>query len=138
MDNEFIELLNVSNERLNLRGITFTDGIDFTVSEDTLLDPGERVLVVLDIELSIQGRVIGAFANDTRLNNAGETLTLTDASGDVIVTVTYDDEAPWPTLADGQGRSLIWTGESDAEIPGLPAQTMAAVPAWPKTQQAIR
>ncbi len=98
--------------------------------------PGERVLVVRDLGFQTGQRVVGSFADGTRLNNAGETITLVDAAGEVIHSFTYDDALPWPTEADGQGRSLVLSDSDEwgasaavGGSPGLPeveAETLEA------------
>jgi hypothetical protein len=40
------------------------------------------------------------------LSNSGETVSLLDAAGALIVSVAYSDSSPWPTDADGTGPSL--------------------------------
>ena len=40
------------------------------------------------------------------LDDVGETLTLRDAFNQLVDSVTYDDEAPWPTDPAGLGPSL--------------------------------
>jgi hypothetical protein len=41
-----------------------------------------------------------------QLDNAGETITLTHESGQVL-SITYDDKTPWPEAADGTGYSIV-------------------------------
>jgi hypothetical protein len=41
-----------------------------------------------------------------QLSNKGETITLKDAHGEVITSVSYDDEQGWPLSPDGRGDSL--------------------------------
>jgi hypothetical protein len=41
-----------------------------------------------------------------QLNNAGETIELSDTNGIVFLSVTYGDADPWPSEADGTGSSL--------------------------------
>ncbi|HUL51172.1 MAG TPA: lamin tail domain-containing protein, partial [Candidatus Nitrosotalea sp.] len=48
---------------------------------------------------------VGAYSG--RLSNSGETLSLVDAAGSNIVTLTYGDKDPWPQTADGLGFSLV-------------------------------
>ena len=81
---------------LNLGGISFTDGLNYTVPAGTLLAPGNRM-------------AIGAseFENGTALSNGGELLKLEDASRSTISEFRYDDETPWPISPDGGGTSLI-------------------------------
>jgi hypothetical protein len=110
-DFEFIELLNTSEQPMNLAGVRLSDGIefDFTDSEVTSLEPGAYVLVVKNREafearygtgLPIAGEYSG------KLSNGGETLVLYDAFGTVVLAFTYSDDPPWPVLADGDGPSL--------------------------------
>ena len=62
-------------------------------------------------------RVAGEFENGTSLANGGERIKLEDADGNTILEFRYDDQAPWPTRADGAGSSLQvvnWAKERDA------------------------
>jgi hypothetical protein len=40
------------------------------------------------------------------LNGSGELIKLTNNSGEIIDSLTYDDNAPWPAEADGSGPTL--------------------------------
>ena len=51
--------------------------------------------------------VAGQYGPSSSLSNGGETLALVDPFGDTIMSFTYDDDPPWPTSADGGGRSLV-------------------------------
>ena len=109
---EFLELINISNELIDLTGLTFTNGIDFTFPETTMLAPGERILVVEDITsfeiaYGLELPIAGAFENNTRLANNGERLTLLARDGSVILDFRFRDQHPWPTAPDGTGRSLV-------------------------------
>ena len=94
---EFIEIMNISQSvTLNLGGISFTDGINYTLPAGTLLAPGDRMTIdAFD------------FKNGTALSNGGELLKLEDASNGTISEFRYDDQAPWPISPDGGGTSLI-------------------------------
>ena len=50
-------------------------------------------------------RIDGVFTNN--LANGGEALAIIHAAGAPIQQFTFDDQAPWPTLADGAGFSLV-------------------------------
>ena len=50
--------------------------------------------------------VLGPFARGTQLSDAGERVTLEDASGNVLFTLNYQDATPWPESADGKGDVL--------------------------------
>lgn len=108
-DFEFVELKNSGTEPLDLTGVRFTRGItfSFTGSAVTNLAPGEYVLVVRNPAafasrygpgLNVAGAYVGA------LDNAGETLRLEDAVGEVVFEFRYSPE--WQPLADGPGYSL--------------------------------
>ncbi|MES2709483.1 MAG: LamG-like jellyroll fold domain-containing protein [Verrucomicrobiota bacterium] len=112
-DGEFMELMNVSDAAVNLRGATFTKGITFTfpANRDTLLAPGGR-LVLVDSEYTFQqiqgwsAPLGGVYSGN--LSNEGEQITLTSADGTLaILDMTYGVTDPWPAAADSTGHSLV-------------------------------
>jgi hypothetical protein len=111
---EFIELLNISSlVTLNLRGVRFTQGVefDFTGGAITSLPPGGRVLIARNLATfhaayGTDRPVAGVFANGSALSNSGELVKLEDAYNGTIREFTYTDGAPWPTGADA-GHSLV-------------------------------
>lgn len=116
---EFVELHNTSDSQtLDLAGVSFTQGIEYTFPAGTTLPPLGYVLVVpasiegnfasfrafygLGTEISIVGPYSGA------LNNAGEPITLKTAAGGAnILSFEYGDGRGWPVAADGAGHSLV-------------------------------
>jgi hypothetical protein len=118
---EFIELLNVGTQTIDLPGLAFTEGIAFSFSPNspiTQLAPGARVLVARNAA-ALTARygpglpIAGEFANDTGLSNSGESLTLSSPTG-IIRQFAYDDALPWPSEPDGSGPSLVLTTPSPA------------------------
>ena len=118
-DFEFVELTNISNRDLELRGVRMAEqvigdhleGVRFTFEDGFLLTPGQRVSIVADREAfvtrypsvpdeSIAGEYRGG------LGNSGEWLELRNADGVIIASFRYNDSEPWPTGADGLGFSL--------------------------------
>ncbi|HNS19673.1 MAG TPA: lamin tail domain-containing protein [Sedimentisphaerales bacterium] len=103
---EFIELTNIGNETINLNLVRFTKGIDHTFARSEL-PAGGYCLLVKDI-VAFEARygaglpVVGRYAGS--LNNAGETIELVDAAGEVIQRFRYEDD--WFDLTDGDGFSL--------------------------------
>jgi hypothetical protein len=103
---EFIELINVGTESINLNRVAFSTGIDF-VFDALMLTPGDIVLVAQDTNAFI-GRygsglcVVGQYTGS--LSNGGEQIRLQDAAGLTIQTFVYDDA--WYASTDGQGLSL--------------------------------
>ena len=106
---EFLELTNHGDRVLTLGGVHFSDGIEFSFPVGFTLAPGELAVVTssfADMAATYPGlKVAGEYRG--RLENAGETLTLRYPSGQVLLSLTYDDDLPWPTEADGLGYSLV-------------------------------
>jgi len=114
---EYVELQNTSGSvTLDLAGVKFTQGIDFTFPSGVLLAPGAYLVVVGLVDtnafrayynvppgVEVHGYFLGA------LNNAGEALVLrTSAGGSDIVNFTYGDGRGWPVAADGGGHSMVF------------------------------
>lgn len=106
---EFIELKNVGAGALDLSGVRFTNGVQFTFPNGTLLGPGEFVVLVSN-PTAFTGKYPGVTVGGVysgRLSNAGEPLALVHAAGAPLVLLSYSDSAPWPVVADGQGFSIV-------------------------------
>ncbi|MCP4455435.1 MAG: hypothetical protein GY809_28580, partial [Planctomycetes bacterium] len=106
---EFLELKNTGTIDLNLGGLTFSSGIEFTFPAGTNLGPGEFFVLgrnTTAFESLYPGRPLHGLYTG-KLNNNGETLTLSAPIGQTVLSVTYDDQAPWPVTPDGQGFSLV-------------------------------
>ena len=110
---QFIELMNVGNLPVDLRGVKFSDGVDFEFGGGTseqlwVISPGERILLVEDQDEFVtrygNPARIGTFSGD--LSNDGEQIALLARDGSVIQQLIYNDQEPWPTCADGKGYSL--------------------------------
>ncbi len=147
-DFEFIELLNVSNQNVDLSNCAFTDGVIYgfgSVNPVALtLAPGGRAIVVANQNAFISRngnnpsvRILGEFSGN--LNNGGEILTLLAANTSVIASFAYANTEPWPVDANGLGYSLLLnnprsnpaysTGglwRSSAQIGGSPGTTNSA------------
>ncbi|MDB6072007.1 MAG: hypothetical protein JWL81_3178 [Verrucomicrobiales bacterium] len=122
-DFEYLELLAIGTDNVDLSQAAFTAGISFQFSSGSILAlaPGGRVVIVRNpaafalrygagAATTVAGQYIG------KLDNSGETLRLAGADGsdadtlpDTILDFSYDDELPWPTAADGFGPSLNLT-----------------------------
>jgi hypothetical protein len=114
-DFEFIELLNVSAGIVDFTGAFFSAGFDFHFPTGFALAPGARCVVVRNAagfaaRYGAGRNIAGAFENGTGLANGGETIQLSRTDGlatTALRTFGYDDLAPWPTVADGSGPSLV-------------------------------
>jgi len=103
---EYIELVNVGSEVINLNLVRLLAGVEFTFPSFKL-PPAGCCLVVKDLAafeakyglgLPIAGHYTGS------LNNSGERLVLQDAAARAIHDFTYHDD--WYNSTDGQGFSL--------------------------------
>ena len=106
---EYIELMNIAGESISLAGVVFTGGLSFSFSNNTILEAGERLLLVADLDgfkaaFGDDLPVVGSYTG--RLDNGGESLSLDAADGTPILNFRYNDRAPWPLPADGNGYSL--------------------------------
>jgi hypothetical protein len=113
---EYVELMNIGNSPIDLRGVEFGDGIEFEFAENAsyelaALSPGERVVIVgrpvdfATLHGDLGASVAGMFRGD--LENDGERIVLLAANGSTIREFTYNDKHPWPESADGDGYSLV-------------------------------
>ena len=105
---EFIEIRNTGNTLVDLEGVSFTNGISFTFNSGATL-AGRAYLVLAGNAVAFTNHYgFAPFGDYTgRLDNAGERLTLSDAAGGIIQSLTYSDRHPWPVGPDGAGFSLV-------------------------------
>jgi hypothetical protein len=106
---EFVELKNTGDSLLTLDDVAFDEGIEFAVPVGTSLAPG-AFLVLASNAAAFEHRYGFAPSGEYMggLNNTGERITLSDLrAAAAIVSVEYRDTSPWPTGADGGGRSLV-------------------------------
>lgn len=135
-DFEFLELLNVGENSIDLSGVTISEGITFSFGSTNELPVGGRLIVAENREAfearypSSLGSVV--FATDLsgnneyggRLSNGGERIVLTSASGTIIHDFSYDDDLPWPIVPDGSGYSLVLRN------PGIPIPDHSIASNW--------
>jgi len=126
-DFEFIRLTNTGTTPVDLTGIFFSNGVQFSAPEglQNWLPAGASTVVVENragyiARFGTTFSILGEYDGD--LNDGGETVTLNDRSGTIISSFTYDDANGWPTAADN-GYSLILTGTN----PALPASWIASL-----------
>jgi spore coat protein CotH len=107
-DFEYVELTNTGTETLDLTGVVFDDGINYTFDAATLA-PGEYLLLVANqtafearygTGLPVHAEYLG------ELNNDGEDVTIIDTYYRTVLDFEYDDADAWPGRADGRGSSL--------------------------------
>ena len=108
---EFIELRNVGATSLNLVGIRFTNGIDFSFTATntaTVIAPG-AFLVLVKNRVAFTSRypsvtnIAGEYSGN--LENGGERIYLEGPLGEPIADIKYSDS--WYSETDGDGFSLV-------------------------------
>ena len=133
---EYVELTNLGPGGVELEGWSLSGGIDFVFPAGSRLRDGSSVVVAANAawlrdRYGIEN-IYGDFARS--LSNGGERLVLRNAAGQRIDEVEYDDDLPWPRLADGRGVALeLAPGESDNHFADLwhPGLTPGGTPGRP-------
>ncbi|MEW6157077.1 MAG: CotH kinase family protein, partial [Verrucomicrobiota bacterium] len=148
-DFEFVEIKNTGSATVNLVGVKFIRGIEFTFTADsgvTSLAPGERVLIVKNKAAFLSRypgvtNIAGEFSGS--LANEGNHLVLVGGYHEPIADFAYNDS--WEPLADGFGFSLVLADEAtpgaqlgdrsrwrlSSQVGGSPGQSDAPRPAIP-------
>lgn len=104
-DAEFIIIYNPMNTDVNLEGYMLTEAVDFIFPNFTL-ESKESVLVAKQTALASQDVAQEFMWTRGRLSNEGETIKLVAPSGIIIDRVEYNNKAPWPLDAEGNGSFL--------------------------------
>ena len=106
-DFEFIELQNTGVVAMNLGGVRFSVGVNYTFAANFMLPAGDYVVLARD-PAGITSRHPGiesyAFVSGA-LSNGGERLRLEDPSGETIADFSYDND--WYDITRGDGYSLV-------------------------------
>lgn len=109
---DWVELYNNSGSSVDLSGWVFKDSDDlheFIIPNGTTL-AADSYIVLTQVLADFQTRfpdvspVLGDF--EFGLSGGGELVRLFDDIGVLVDLVEYDDVAPWPTEADGNGPTL--------------------------------
>jgi plastocyanin/DNA/RNA endonuclease YhcR with UshA esterase domain len=121
---EYVEILNNSNQAIDLTDYKFTRGITYTFP-DTNIAANAYILIVKNTAAfsAIYGINALGWSNSDAMsgnsfNNTGELVEIVDAAGAVVFSFTYAKVAPWPTFTegtDGGGASIeLCNPEADA------------------------
>ena len=137
---EFIELYNNRAVFHDLGGYAFTNGIRYEFPAGTILESKSYLVVAsdpaaLESTYNITG-VHGPFAG--RLDNAGERIELSNPGGEIVISLRYDDDRPWPVAPDGTGHSLILSkpgGDPEQASSWAPSAFIGGTPGEPDAGQ---
>ena len=120
---EFVELMNITDQAVDLAGVEFTQGIEFAFGDAASLASGQRAVLVADQDafeaaFGLGAAILGQFAS--RLSDGGERLTLAAADGAPLQSFRYNDRSPWPSEPDGGGYALVLIAPESAPDHELP------------------
>ncbi|MBE3123893.1 MAG: lamin tail domain-containing protein, partial [Planctomycetes bacterium] len=108
-DFQYLELVNIGDEAIDLGGMTLSEGITCTLATLSLA-PGARAVVVRNeaaflrrYGAGLSGLVAGTF--EGKLGGEGDRIRLSSILGDPIQDFEYKDG--WYGLTDGSGFSLV-------------------------------
>jgi hypothetical protein len=109
---DWIELYNSSSQSVDMSDWIFRDSDPthaFVFPNGTILGPDQYLVLLEDSSLFTScfhgvENFIGQM--DFGLSGSGEFMKLIDDKGRGIDSLTYDDQAPWPTEPNGQGATL--------------------------------
>jgi hypothetical protein len=119
-DFEFVELVNAGASTIDLAGIAFNQGIQFTFGAESLA-VGERIVVAAKeaafrLRYGEQARLAGEYgatSDEYRFANGGEQVALVGPLLEPIESFVYDDA--WQRATDGEGYSLTAVNPSAAD-----------------------
>jgi hypothetical protein len=131
-DFEYIEVHNISNDRVDLSESRLRGDADFNFPDGTVLEPGEYAVVVANAAAFVMrygdtARIIGDYSG--RLGNGSGTIRLRNYNREASREFNYDDESPWPTEADGAGKSLVLNNPSSNPAADQPTNWVASTEA---------
>ena len=115
-DEEFIELVNASDQPVSLESLAFVSGIEHEFASQELA-PQTRGVVVKDRKVftkryGTEATILGEYKG--KLSNSGERLSLATDSGETLIEFDYKDK--WHKSTDGKGYSLILTDINSTQL----------------------
>ena len=118
-DAEFIELLNLTSQPINLLNATFTDGSSTATFPNYTL-PANGYLIICSTSDTTAFKPFGAtlgFSSFPSLNNTGELLEFKDALGNTISAVSYETAWYRDDIKDDGGYSLEVINPTSCALP---------------------
>lgn len=104
---EFIELKNTGSTPIDLSGLSFSEGIQYSFPNMAMIQPNTFIVLASNVVEFNKRYTKSAFGEyQGQLDNAGETISLSSQSEEIF-SITYDDNSPWPEEADGSGNSIV-------------------------------
>ncbi len=117
---EYIELYNNGEEPIGLLGWRFTNGVDYTVTDDVIIGVGGYYVIAANVDAfkakyPTVTNVVGGWVG--RLSNSGETVELVDNVGVLMDKLEYADQGDWAVRelgpVDFEHRGWQWSDDHD-------------------------
>lgn len=109
-DLEYIELFNNGATAIELGGLEMVGGVDLFFP-DYSMAAGEYIILAsneVDFAAAFPGVTAPVWGWDNgNLDNSSDDIEIINTLDDIVDRVSYDDGAPWPSQADGDGFALI-------------------------------
>jgi hypothetical protein len=140
---DWIELTNPGTVSVDISAWVYkdeNDGHAYVIPDNTTLDPGEYLVICENTTrfTSLFPDVTNYVGNaDFGLSGSGELVRLYDSNGTLIDSLIFDDEAPWPTAADGQGGTLELIDPSSDNTLGANWASDGTIHGTPGTQNSV-
>ncbi|MBN2455412.1 MAG: lamin tail domain-containing protein, partial [Sedimentisphaerales bacterium] len=117
---EYIELKNISGTALNIGLAKFTEGVQFTFPQGTIIPEDGYLILAKDPtiftntygQLPLGVELLSSYLG--YLDNSGERIKLEDPIGQTILDFEYKDS--WRTITDGDGFSLTIINPANADV----------------------
>lgn len=106
-DAEWIELHNQMAVNVDISGWKFTNGVDYTFPQGTIINAGANLIIAKQpAHSSWSGfsSILGPYTG--LLSNSGETIELRNSTNRLMDRISYGDSGSWPLAADGLGATL--------------------------------
>ncbi len=131
---EFLELQNTAATPVGLNGWTLGGGINYAFPTNTTVAAGSFLVIAKNparlatVYGLVPATVLGPYTGT--LGNSGDTVRVSDASGQSVDAVTYSAQFPWPGAADALGASDRFTGltSSNYQYKGRSLQRVSVIP----------
>ncbi|MDB4400532.1 lamin tail domain-containing protein [Akkermansiaceae bacterium] len=123
---EYIEFYNPSDVTIDLAHLRYTTGIDYIFGEGDITTLGPKAYgVIVNDRAAFTLRydeglpILGDYSK--KLSNSGEQLEISNGRFEPIVSVSYSNEAPWPSNLNDEGNSLVFANLVAGTDPNDPA-----------------
>jgi len=105
---EFVEFKNTGHQPVDLSMAALVKGVQYTFPPATTVPAGAFLVFASNSQRFEERYAFAPFDEFVgQLDNSGEKLVLLNAVGDTLISVRYNDKAPWPEEPDSLGKSLV-------------------------------